>query len=120
MRRILLATCLAAIAVALTACSLSPPDSEPDIGGPVSQVTESGPGSGSFLVEETGVDGGSANAAVVRVDEGTTILLEDGDGYSPGDFAAIGGEVHVWFEGPVAESWPLQATAGTVVVRERG
>ncbi|HVM19677.1 MAG TPA: hypothetical protein VM307_06930, partial [Egibacteraceae bacterium] len=70
---------------------------------------------GRILVEEPG-DG---NKAALTITGGTQILEEFGGGYEPGDFARLreGARVQAWVSGPVAESFPLQATADAVLVR---
>ena len=47
------------------------------------------------------------------------ILVEDGaGGWTLGSFDDLteGTAVQVWFDGPVAESYPVQATAGSIVI----
>ena len=75
---------------------------------------------GSFVVRE-GVDGkGAALAASVTVPSDIAILREDGaGGWTLGSFDDLtqGAKVQVWFDGPVAESYPVQATAGSIVIQ---
>jgi hypothetical protein len=54
---------------------------------------------------------GTTNIFVVR--SGNVSLFD-----SNGEFRslALGQWVRVWFNGPVAESYPVQGTAGTVVI----
>ena len=74
---------------------------------------------GSFVVDD-GVDQeGASLAARVTVPSDVAILVEDGaGGWTLGSFADLtdGAAVQVWFDGPVAESYPVQATAGSIVV----
>lgn len=59
------------------------------------------------------------DAAYVRTTETTQFLKKvDGEYVDQGvlEDLAVGSVVEVWFTGPVAESYPVQATAGTVVV----
>jgi hypothetical protein len=111
------------IAVAL-ACKGPPPkipDAPPSIEGRVTAVQKSGERIGRI-----NVDAGSASAAglakaAVRVTESTTVI-----GLPPKkaktDFNALqpGLWVRVWFVGPVGQSYPVQANAGTIVVDSTG
>jgi hypothetical protein len=103
-------------------CDESDPDASPD--DVVSSDDEpSGCGKsgvlGTFLVED-GVDpDGRALAASVKVPPDIAILREDGQGgwaLASFDDLAVGQTVQVWFDGPVAESYPVQATAGSIVI----
>jgi hypothetical protein len=74
---------------------------------------------GTVLVEaEPGVHGGDKYSLAVV--DGTTQLLRytASGGYERITFAdlAKGQAVDVWIDGPVAESYPAQATAATIVV----
>ena len=53
--------------------------------------------------------------ASIRVEGTTTILRRTGEVAQRGDLK-LGGRVSVWFDGPVMESYPVQALAGTVVI----
>jgi hypothetical protein len=48
-------------------------------------------------------------AAVIRRADGAASRASSGD-------LAVGMRVQVWFTGPVAESFPVQATAGTILI----
>lgn len=75
---------------------------------------------GSFLVEGRIEQDTEYDRAVVRVTADTEVLIQRGGGRRLGSFAdlAVGQRVEVAFTGPVAESYPVQATAGRVVVLE--
>jgi hypothetical protein len=106
-------------------CDTADPDgADPD--DPVSSDDDPSPGCakpvdllGSFMVED-GVDpGGAALAARVTVTASIAILAEDGaGGWSLASFDDLveGARVQVWFDGPVAESYPVQARAGSIVI----
>lgn len=111
-----------AIVVALAACAAptggpagGPPDGPPYIEGTASAVTPAD-GGGTVLVEEEG----EGNKAVLTVTADTTVVQEVGGGYEPITFdqLAEGQRVAVWVSGPVRESFPVQATADAVVIRE--
>ena len=84
------------------------------IAGRVTAVTRSGERIGSIRVEERPSDVSGSAKASVRVVQGTNVL-RDGNRV---DFDAlqVGQWVRVWFTGPVAESYPVQATGGTVSI----
>jgi beta-N-acetylhexosaminidase len=106
------------VIVALAGCAAERPSETPSISG---VVRERQPIDGGvvLLVEAEGdVSSGSYDNASVRLDTDTTVLVdEDGTLHraTPEDVPA-GASVDVWFEGPVAESYPVQAAAGTVLV----
>jgi len=59
------------------------------------------------------------DAAQVAVTGDTEVLARAADGSvsaAEAEDIAVGTVVEAWFEGPVAESYPVQATAGTVVI----
>ena len=81
---------------------------------------------GSILVEEQpdrpvgGPGPPAGDKASVTVDTGSQILRQAGEGYAEAAFDdfEVGQVVHVWFSGPVAESYPVQAGAMAVVIGE--
>lgn len=87
------------------------PDTPPSITG---SVTAIGPGRTLRIEENPGEKGGSAKAQV-RVPDGTAILERSGAART---FDAIlaGQRVSMWFSGPMAESYPVQATARVIVL----
>lgn len=119
--RATLASALAlAIMLTLGACAPTLPATDPSIRGTITSVTPASDG-GSLLVEAPDTPEFEYDRASVRV-TGSTVLLRLGEGDMTerigfGDLAA-GQTVDVWFEGPVAESYPVQASAGTLLVRE--
>lgn len=66
-------------------------------------------------VEERPSEPSGSAKALVRLTVETHILAPDGSALSA-DELREGRHVRVWFTGPVAESYPVQAAAGTVVV----
>lgn len=81
---------------------------------------------GSILVEEqpdrpmVGPRPPQGDKAAVTVATGSEILRHAGQGYVEAAFDAfeVGQVVEVWFSGPVAESYPVQAGAQAVVISE--
>jgi hypothetical protein len=66
-----------------------------------------------ILVEETPGDSAGSNQASVRLTPATRVQQADGSPAQP-NLLEPGRRVSVWFEGPVLQSYPVQATAGTV------
>ena len=114
-------TLIAGLVLAVAGCSPSVPDEDPGIRGTITTITSAASG-GSILVETP--QGGQLfehDKAMVRISEDTDILRLTGDGtYEQATFddLAEGQLVDVWFTGAVAESYPVQGTAGTVLIRE--
>lgn len=93
-------------------------DDEPFCTDPDSDVV------GSILVEEhpdrpvEGPGPPAGDKASVTIDRGSQILRDAGEGHVEAGFDAFqaGQLVQVWFSGPVAESYPVQAGAKAVVI----
>ena len=91
------------------------PDAPASITGKVTVVTPSADG-GSVRVEAAPTDvAGTSAMAVVRVTPTTTVIApnSEGSGFSA---LRVGQVVRVWFVGPVRQSQPVQANAGTIVI----
>lgn len=104
-------------AVALCGCAERPPSEPPSIRGTITSLTlpETGPG-GSILVEGQKASDTQYDKASVSITGDTRIFDADGrPGLSIGDLAE-GMPVEVWFTGPVAESYPVQAQADAIRV----
>jgi len=112
-RSALLALSIALVAGLATACATSVPSDPPGITGTISSV---GQASDATTVLVTGT--GQVDKASVLIDARTTLLRETPDGISALLLADLkqGARVSVWFDGPVAESYPVQAHAGTVLL----
>ena len=121
LRRAVCLTLVAGLALAVAGCSPSVPSEDPGIRGTITTITAASDG-GSILVETP--EGGQRfehDKAMVRITGDTDILrLTDGEAYEEAAFEdlAEGQLVDVWFVGAVAESYPVQGTAGTVLIRE--
>ncbi len=117
--RMLIIALATAAALVLSGCFLlpGPPDGAPSIRGTITSITPGADGLGSMLVEGAVADGTSVDKASVNVTKKTEVLYEGADGWSRYTFAelGVGDTVAVWFTGPVAESYPVQATGGTIV-----
>ena len=95
----------------------APPSSPADITGIVREVTSS-TGGDSLPVLLVVADPGSASSvdrASVRVTKDTVVWTAEGVRGAASDLAT-GELVAVWFTGPVAESYPVQATAGVLQI----
>ena len=107
--------------VALLAVACSPmrepslPDAPASIAGRITSIDRSGERIGSIRVEERPADAAGSDKAVARIRQETAVRGADG---SWTDFNAlkVGQWVRVWFTGPVAESYPVQATASVVAI----
>jgi hypothetical protein len=97
----------------------APPSGAADITGVVSDLTPGGDaGTVTFLVVADPDVAGSYDRAWVRVTAKTTIWSPAGEDRTEltADDLEHGQRVAVRFSGPVAESYPVQATAGDVEV----
>jgi len=57
---------------------------------------------------------------IVTLTDETLVFRQDGDNLRQTDFKALKNKqwVKIWFTGPVLESFPVQATAGQVVIEQ--
>ena len=58
----------------------------------------------------------TAAAQVIQRIRQTTEILRQGEGVMGITDLRVGQKVKVWFDGPVMESYPSQATAGVIVI----
>jgi hypothetical protein len=91
------------------------PDTPPSISGRITNVARAGEKIGSIRVEAQPADSAGSDKAVAKIGQGTTVV---GVGGAPTDFneLKVGQWVRVWFSGPVAQSYPVQATASAVAI----
>ena len=105
-----------ALAAVLVACD-GAPRGAPDLTGTITRSSAS-VSVASILVEERPADAAGSAKASVRV-TGTTSLWKTVDGRQEaalvGDLRE-GARVQVWFDGPVAMSYPVQGTAKAIVI----
>jgi hypothetical protein len=117
-----IAAALITAALLTAACGDSsddaPPNRDPDIRGEITELTPgAGDTLGTLLIE--GEIGQTAyNRASVRVDGDTRIFsVSEGELLSATFHDLLKNQVvEVWFEGPVAESDPVQARAGRIEI----
>lgn len=86
------------------------PADAPAIAGTITSV-----GASSIRVEENPADDWGSAKADLRLTGRTRVLNQDGSPASA-DQLAVGQTVQVWITGPVAESYPVQATADVIVI----
>jgi hypothetical protein len=97
--------------VVAAACAPSgPPTREADILGTITHVSDD---HGTVLVEERPQETSGSAKASVRITPDTRIWLAGGGRGTPTDLV-LGANIRVWFDGPVAESYPAQAKAGDI------
>ena len=119
-----LAALVGGAAFALVGCAAQRPPSSPP--GIVGAVTSLVPGDGrpaSVLVESTGTasPGSISDKAQVNIPPATRFFDASGNAASLEAIAGIrqGSQVRVWFQGAVAESYPVQGSADTIQILGR-
>jgi beta-N-acetylhexosaminidase len=120
MRRAVIAlsiVAIAALALSAVACGPRVPSDPAAITGTIASVSASdGGGAGAILVEGSGSIGDKASLSV----SGTTPVLRRAKdaAVTAAVFAdlKVGMRVEVWVDGPVAESYPVQAAASVIVI----
>lgn len=102
-------------ATMLAGCAAGRPSAAPSISGVVRQIAPGADASGATLLIE---GSGRYDKASVRIDAKTSLLRTHGDGVEAALIREIvaGERIEVWFDGPVAESYPVQAHAATVIL----
>lgn len=112
----------ATLAPAATASPSGDGQGTVDIEGTISDV-QAGDGArlGAVRIEGAKVAGNRYDRAQVTVTKDTRILEKKGDSLAPATFEAleVGETVQATFVGPVMESYPVQATAGEIVILAR-
>lgn len=94
-------------------------DTKPDISGPADKVKVAADGKGGSIYVETAKDAKfTYDKAMIRINDKTRIQKMNGKLVEDAKFAEIknGVKISVWFTGPVAESYPVQATAGRIII----
>jgi hypothetical protein len=116
----ILALLLAAalLCAGLTACGVSLPSEPPGIVGTVTAIVPGDDRPASISVEGTGTQppGTITDKALVNIPPATQFFGPDGQPASLASVGAIrkGTRVRVWFQGAVAESYPVQGSARAV------
>jgi hypothetical protein len=94
----------------------APPTGSADITGVADTLSPGGDSDAvTLLVVADGSTDGEYDRASVTVAAGTTVWTADGRRGEASDLVQ-GVRIAVWFEGPVKESYPVQATAGAVQI----
>jgi hypothetical protein len=107
---------LIAAAGALASCAATAPTTPPGITGTVTSMVPGDERPASMLVEGGAQPAGAAaDKAQVRIEPGTMFFDAEGKATKPSGIA-VGTEVRVWFDGPVAESYPVQGSAQAVQI----
>jgi hypothetical protein len=93
------------------------PREQPGIRGLITQ-SDIDSDSGSILVEEDKTTAGARQKASVRISGKTRIYRRIGAGFETVDASVLTVDrpVTVWFDGPVAESYPVQGNGAVIVV----
>lgn len=115
--RVTIVAALLALAFALAGCET--PEGDPGANGRVTSY-ERLPNRGLVLFVDGAELGEGFPSASVAVTGDTRVLMDDGGSfYVPSSIDEIreGDIVEVWFDGPVRESFPVQGTAGTLLIR---
>jgi len=95
----------------------APPSTPADITGTIHDLTmNDATGLPTLLVVDDGAIKGSVDRASVTVTAGTVVWQLKGGKGTAADLGA-GQMVSVWFDGPVAESYPVQAKAGVIRIQ---
>jgi hypothetical protein len=95
----------------------APPSTPADITGTIHDLTmNEETGFPTLLVVDDGSIEGSVDRASVTVTADTVVWMLKGGKGTAADLGA-GQMVSVWFDGPVAESYPVQAKAGTIEIQ---
>ncbi|MBI3525288.1 MAG: DUF3221 domain-containing protein [Betaproteobacteria bacterium] len=73
----------------------------------------------AIIVEEKPTEAHGSAKARVGITDGTQVLRRGEEAVGAAELR-VGQQVKVWFTGPVMESYPLQATAGVIVIEPSG
>ncbi len=115
------AALIAALLLTAISCQADPDLGDPDIRGSVEGLSVS-QGDGEiigFILIEGAVEADTAHdRALVTVTGSTAIYRREAERLVKARFAELqyGAAVEAWFTGPVAESYPVQAAAATIVI----
>lgn len=107
------------LALAVVSCADRAPARAPDITGQITRATTStvdGSRRMTILVEAVPSDVSGSAKALVTVDGSTRIFHANANVSAKVADLLPGAGVSVWFDGLVAESYPLQARAGTLLI----
>jgi hypothetical protein len=120
--RVIITGLLIYLLLAIAGCTstVAPPQGNPAIRGTITS-RNAGAGDdrvGSILVEGQVEADTSFDKASIAITAKTRIFEQVGPELRPTTFEALqmGRPVAAWFDGPVAESYPVQATASDIVI----
>ena len=105
--------------VAAACAPAGPPARNPDIVGVITRISNDG---NTILVEENPSDTAGSAKASVTIDGNTRVWNFVGPGAARIDAGKlkVGLSVRVWFDGPVAMSYPVQGKAADIAMDLRG
>ncbi|MEJ8756106.1 DUF3221 domain-containing protein [Pontibacter sp. H259] len=119
----ILAVCIVVIGLCASCRGDEPkrmPDTIPDIEGTITSITDPQAGNSKqrvqLMVEANKTKAVAIKQASINVTDDTLIEDTDGKRLKAGQLQQ-GREVEVWFDGPVMESMPVQATAKAIRVK---
>lgn len=104
-------------ALVLGACSSAgAPSGAPSITGTITRVS-----SGAILVEERPDERSGSDKASLRLTDSTAVWRQTATGRERASVSDLreGQRVEAWYDGPVAESYPVQTKAGIVLILAR-
>lgn len=117
------AAILAAIMMGCTASGTATPDRDPDARGAITSLVRGSGGDalGSIRIEERPDEEAGSPKFQATVDRRTEIFRRDGAVTDRASFDDLrqGAIVEAWFDGPVRETYPAQATAAVIVIVQR-
>jgi len=100
------------------------PAADPGIRGIVTRVQKIEPANparlATILIEENPNEPAGSAKDQVTLEQGTRIFRQQGASLTPAtvDDLRVGQHVAAWYSGPVAESYPRQATASVIAIIE--
>lgn len=117
---------MVSLVLALMACAAGTNAGSADIRGTITSIDPVNPEGrasdvvGSVLIEGSIEADTQVDKASVTITRATRILRQEGEGRRAVTFEAleVGQRVQARFTGPVAESYPVQATAAEIVILE--
>ncbi|HET9809267.1 MAG TPA: DUF3221 domain-containing protein [Candidatus Limnocylindria bacterium] len=107
------------LALLIMGCAERTPSRAPDITGQITRATTSVVDASrriTVLVEAVPSDVSGSPKALVTVDRSTRVFHANPKVSPKVEDLLPGTTVSVWFEGPVAESYPVQGRAGTLLI----
>ena len=115
MKKLILLAAMLTVGLAAAAPALAQTEPASGVEGYITSVSGA-----VVLVEEIPGDESGSDKGAFTVTEETAILRQQGDELVPGTFDDLQAGQHVaaTYAGPVAESYPTQGTAGSIVVLE--